>query len=237
MARRNAILIFTREAALSRTNAREPYASLPWEDVDALFGAFLGDLLEGASGVADADVFLYRIGSEPLDELLNPLRSVVEFRDQDAVPFTERVRLAIDEAFSRQYAGVVAILENRPTLSTHFLTRLLDQLGYDDECIVVGPTFEGKCYVLGMKSNQSALFDAAGGDPTSKPFLLLERICAVESALVLLRTEHSLDSGYNVAELRRELEGTDRTARDFPRRTFELLKRFDRKYKLKHLVR
>ena len=118
-----------------------------------------------------------------------------------------------------------------------FLARVVQQLAYEDDCVVVAPSLEGTCFLLGMKANHSSIFDKSDQDPLAKPNLLMKRLCRLESMLFLTQPTYSLNSGFSLARLKDELDAADGSSPDFPRRTYEMFRTFEKKYRLKKVTK
>ena len=58
MRHNKAIVLLSKVPQINRSNRDEPFAALPWDDLDTLFTAMLGDVAEIACHVDFADVFL-----------------------------------------------------------------------------------------------------------------------------------------------------------------------------------
>jgi glycosyltransferase A (GT-A) superfamily protein (DUF2064 family) len=228
---RNALLVFAREPSIKRGSLNEPFVALTWEDLNQLFTALLADIVESAFHLGNTDVLFYRNLSTIPDELLRPYRKRLQsFHVYEANPAVQ-IQHAIEHAFAQQYQRVIVVLENHPVLRPAFLSRMFEQLDYEDDCVVVGPAEEGKCVFLGMKANHSALFDATGSDPVARPSALMQRLCAVNTMLFLARPGYVLDSDVNLFRLKQELDAGARGGEGFPRRTYQVFKSFERKYK------
>ena len=231
-----AILIFSKPAQISRTDSSEPYASLPWGAIDTLFSAFVVDVLNHACEVPGTDVMYYRNAGEPLDEYVYRLRDKIVFADLPGGMFAEQVRYAVEKAFADGYGRVIAILDNHPTLSPKMFERLFAQLSYEDECVVVGPSREGKNFLIGLKTGYEDLFDSANADPLDRPYVLLERLCRLDALLFLTEPRYMIDSGYHLARLREEVvleEGAPLVAP----RTQEVFRILDKKYRIRYSQR
>jgi hypothetical protein len=237
MPRQNVILVFSKPPRISRTNSTEPYASLPWDDLDALFSAFTVDVLYHACGVPETDVMFYRNPSEPQDEYLYRLREEVKFRELQGEHFTAQVDDAVERAFSDGYYRVVVVLDNHPTLSPRFFGKVLEQLKYEDDCTVVGPTVEGKCFLVGLKGNHSGLFDSSQDNPLLKPFGLMERLCRLDGILFLTEPRYMLDSGFSLARLWSELQEPGVRDHYVAERSYEVFRSINKKYRLKYAMR
>src|SRR5689334_15612401 len=192
--RENALLLFCRTPTIARDNMASPFATLPWEDLDVLFTAFAGDLLMTARRIEATDILVYRNAEQLSDDYFLPFRAMVRLMDLDDRPFAAQVESALDHAFRANYTRVVAVIDNRPTLGAATLRAAFNQLGYEDDCTVVMPTRDGKCVLIGLKSNHSRLFDPGKADPVERPHVLLQRLCALETQLFLLPAEEPLDS-------------------------------------------
>ena len=234
MTHQNAIIVFSKAPHITRTGSSEPYASLPWDDIDRLFSAFLVDIIQSACRVTETDVLFYRDPAEPLDEFLYPLRDQIVFCELEGKKFGEQVHAAVEKTFASGYSRVVVVLDNHPTLSAKLFMRIFEQLKYEDECIVLGPTVEGKTFLIGMKANYSKMFDCVEIDPLERQFVLLERICQLEAVLFLIQQKYLLNSGFGIARLRDELETAEVQESGVADRTYEVFKSFDKKYRMKY---
>ena len=233
VSRQNAIIIFARTPQIVRTNPNEPYATLPWEDLDSLFTAILGDLIEHTFQSGDVDVLLYRNPLEFSDEFLQPFRARVKCFDMQDGSIFSQVPGVLEQAFTLHYGRVVVLLENHPLVSPALLTRIFAQLGREDDGIVVGQSPDGQAYLLGVKSNRNAFLDSPEIDLLSKPERLLQAVCLENSMVFSVPSRFPLDSGTNLARLRVEIEEMQEGDAGFPHRTLAMFKSFDKKYKLR----
>lgn len=231
MRQNTAVAIFSRTPQLTRRNADEPYAALPWDDLDALFTALLGDTIENACRLSEADILLFRNEKEFSEEFLTPFKGRVRCHDLQEIPFAGEVLHAVETTFAEHYHRVLLLLDNNPVGIPVRVRRMLDQLGQEDDCVVLNPTIEGKCSSIGLKTNHSWIFDPKEGDPLAKPHLLLQRLCTLPTVIVPTPISYLLDSGVNLARFREELDAVEERNGDFPRRTYEMFRLFDKKYK------
>jgi glycosyltransferase A (GT-A) superfamily protein (DUF2064 family) len=237
MTKENAIVMVSKQILMSRSGANEPFAALTWDDLDKLSTAIAHDLLVAATRVPDCDVFFYRKQDEPLDEFLNPLRKKVNFCEVQGESFAGEIRAAVDHAFASQYRRVIAVLEYHPLISQKFFSKIFDRLTFDEDCVVMGPTIDGRCFLIGMKSNHSDVFISADADLAGKSDNLLRRLCEKDTVLFLTPPRTMLDSGYNLAHLRDTMELPSTEDQVVPKRTLEVLKKIEKKYKVKHHAR
>ncbi|MEO5643850.1 MAG: TIGR04282 family arsenosugar biosynthesis glycosyltransferase [Bacteroidia bacterium] len=68
----------------------------------------------------------------------------------------ERMQNAFAKAFSRKYKKVLIIGSDCPELSTAILNKAFEELEAND--FVIGPTYDGGYYLLGMKTFHPAVF-------------------------------------------------------------------------------
>jgi glycosyltransferase A (GT-A) superfamily protein (DUF2064 family) len=234
----NALLVFARTPKiLGRAVSDDPLAALPWEDIDMLFTAMVGDVIRNASQLEHTDILVYRNSAEYSDDYFLPFRSRLQLIDLPDGLLTEHIQAAVDSAFRQGYHRVIALLDNNPLITTATLSGAFDHLRFEDDCLVVGPTPEGKYSLLGMKMNHSELFDSTESDPVAIPDRLLERCCALDSMIFPTPSPYFLDTTVNLARLKRDIEALDRSVPDFPSKTSEVMRIFERKYKARRSVR
>jgi hypothetical protein len=230
----NALLVFARTPRfLTRAATDDPLAALPWEDIDILFTAMLGDVVRNASQIECTDIIVYRNSAEYSDDYFLPFRSKIQLVDLQDIPIAEQIQAGIENGFRNSYHRLVVLLDNNPLITTAALSRVFDNLRYEDDCLVISPTPEGKCSLIGMKMDHSELFESGQSDPFAVPDRLLERCCALESMLFPTRSPYFLDSTQNIARLKRDIEGLDRSLPDYPSKTSEVMRLFDKKYRLR----
>lgn len=226
----NALIVFCRTPNIVRDEKNLHFSALPWDDIDALFTAFIHDLLVVVSHLTRVDILVYRNPEEVSDDFFFPFRKMIRLLDMSERPFPEQVEHAVHDAFQANYLRVVTLLDNSPLISPKRLQHVFQQLTYEDDCLVVGPTDDGKCTLLGMKTDYSKLFETDGGDPTVKPNLLLHRICELETHLFELPTGYSTDSAAGLALLQQEIRRESSESAEFPSQTSEVLQKIEKKY-------
>jgi hypothetical protein len=236
MPHQNALLIFLQPPRIDRGKSDGTFAMLPWEDIDALYTAISSDFIKNAYQLVNVDIILYRNAIELSDDFFLPFRQKIKLDDLTTAPIVEQIQTAIENTFLLGYQNVVVVLDNNPLISRSTMRRVYTQLGYEDDCLVVGPTFDGKCYMVGMKTNHSKIFKITEGDPLTKSMVLMKNICSLDVMLFLLNPINSLDSADNLMLLLREIETIDKTSVEFPSKTYAVFKMLEKKYKLKKIL-
>jgi len=232
----NAIILFSGTTQIDRSNIQDPFASLPWDDLDALYTALLGDTLRNVSQLSDVDILVYRNEREISDDYFASNRHRVRLLNLTEAPLAGQIRSAIENAFASNYQRVMIILDYNPLVHQATYERVFEQLRYEDDCIVVGPTREGKCFLIGMKLNHGKLFDASDGDPLKKSELLMQQICATQAIVFLLNPLNSLDNGINLIQLKKTIDAMDKGGSEFPNKTFGIFKMLEKKYRSRRIL-
>ena len=231
MKNQNAIILFARTPAIKRSAADEPFAALPWDDLDAIFHACLGDIISRAAEIPDADVLLYRKESYlPVTKLSQP-RDNLRIFDMQEGPFAQVVGQAVENAFLENYHRVVVILENNPAFGTAQISRAIDLLGTDDESVVVTPSGDGHAAMLALRSNHPSIFRP--GDPVLKPDGILSQLCDLEVYVHPTAPVFLVDTPGRIDLLRRTLAAMDPAEPGFPKQTSGIFRSLEKKYRLK----
>ena len=236
MPQHNAVLIFSQTPNIDFSNSDGTFPVLPWEDIDALYTAMIGDFVKNTCQMPGVDVLLYRNPNELSDDFFLPYQQRLQLFDLNDAPLSEQIQQAIENAFSSGYQNVVVVLDNHTMVTRAVLRRVLSQLGYEDDCLVVGPTYDEKCYLVGMKMNHSRIFDISNGEPLHKSKLLMKQICEIDSMVFPLNPLYSLYTPINLMNLMKHIDALDRSNVEFPTKTYAVFKMFEKKYKLKKLL-
>lgn len=232
----NAIMIISSSTYIDRTRLDDPLTALPWDDIDSIYTALLGDTIRIASQLPDMDLLVYRSEKEISDDYFLPYYQRIQLFDLTDAPLIEQIQQAVENAFANNYQRLVILFENNPLICTSVLEKIFAQLEYDDDCLVIGPTYEGKCFVVGMKSNHSKAFNASEGDPLKDHQILLKQLCNTQTIFFLLNPIHSLESGSNLIQLKKMIELQDKSGNDFPSKTFGIFKLLEKKYRFQKIL-
>jgi hypothetical protein len=233
----NAILIFSKQPEINRSDVDDPLAGIPWTDTDILFTAMLGDVVECASKIEYAKIALYRDANELSNDFLAKFCERVECLDVIKDLFPNQIRHGFENVFSQGYSHVVAILENNPLLAPELIHRIFRQLHYDDDCIILVVSGEGKVLLIGMKTDYSSIFHEIGNSKTTlNSDVLMHRLCGLNVMVFPIFSSYSLDSGYNVVKLLDEIMNLILIKEQYPHRTWDMFKLLNKKYKIKKSI-
>jgi len=232
----NAIIINTSSVGFDRNNPNDPLTALPWDDIDSIYTAMLGDTLRVLSRVGNVDVLIYRNEKEISDDFFLPYHQFTRVFNLTEDPLGEQLRQAVEDAFTQNYQRVMVMLENNPTLSSGYLRNVLNQLEYDDDCIVLGTTYENRFHLVAMKSNHGKIFETVDGDPLKNHEIMLKNICSRDVVLFILNPIHSIFFGKNIINMRKTLELSDSSSIDFPSKTSSIFKLLEKKYRYQKIL-
>jgi hypothetical protein len=233
MTQRDALILFFRIPQIERGGPDNPFASVAWDDFNALYSAMFGDLFRISCQLPDVDILVYRNTEEISDDFFLPFRKKIRLFPLNESSISDQMQQALMDAFQNKYQKVVLFLDNNPLLSRAIIRKVFDQLGYEDDCIVVGPTFDGKCYLIGMKTYHDSILKSEEGDTLHKANILMKNICRTSAVIFPLEPVLSCDVSANLIELRRKMETMNKGSIEFPSKTHEIFRMFDKKYKLR----
>ncbi len=120
-----------------------------------LYGAFLADLFTRLARLKKVDATVFYDGENPdaIEKLL-PRRATLARQEGDALG--ERLENAFRRLLSRECAGACIIGSDSPDLPLVYIKRAYLKLKHRD--VVVGPTFDGGYYLIGLKRLIPGLF-------------------------------------------------------------------------------
>ncbi|MBI5022318.1 MAG: hypothetical protein HZB59_12855 [Ignavibacteriales bacterium] len=234
MPQSNALIIFAVTNQIDRSNQADPLATLPWDDLDALYTAFLSDTLRVAIQLFDVDVLVYRNTKEISDDFFLSYKYRVKLFELDEEPMAEQVQQAVEDAFQVGYQRVTVLLENNPLITDKLLRLTFTQLGFEDDCIVYGPTDEDRCYLVGMKADHSSIFKIIESDPLKNRQTLLKAIMQNDVMVFPMVALNALDSGSGLLNLKKTLE-EGKLNGDTPSKTLSVYKMLEKKYRFRKI--
>lgn len=229
----NAILMFARTHEVTRSGGGDPFASLPWEDLDTVLHACAGDLLHTAASIPGVDVLLCVHPRFPSEKLVLPAGNGVRKIEMPEGNFGESVQQAVESAFLEYYHRVVVILENNPLLGSGLMRIASEQLGVEDDCAVITPAAGGGVVLVALKTNYPNLFSGKGERREGLHSGVLGRMCAMEMMVFPTPPSFLLDTTADFERLRDEMTRRDSSEPGFPKRTGSVFRSLEKKYRWK----
>lgn len=244
----NAIVVVAGSPDVARSGGGDPFAALPWEDLDTVFHGCAADVVQSALAVPDSDVIVWRDRRFPATRLAAQTGDRVRQFDLPDGPMGEALQQAMDGAFLEFYHRVVVVLENNPLVGTAALASAVDQLGVEDECAVVVPAEGGGVVAVALKNGCRGLFSdgAAASAERSEPSGadvatavearwsgVLRRLCEEELLLFPMQPSFALDSTASLERLRTVISALDPDLPGFPKRTGAAFRAIEKKYRWK----
>jgi hypothetical protein len=84
-----------------------------------------------------------------------------------------------------------------------------------------------------MKSYHDSILRGEEGNPLQEVNVLMKNICRISSFIFPLEPEYSYGVSVNLMDLRRRMEVLNKGSIEYPSRTHDIFKMFDKKYKLR----
>jgi len=232
MKNQNAVILFARTPEIPRTAADEPFAALPWEDLDAIFHAALADIADHAAEIPDADVIVYRDERYlPASKFSRP-GDAVRILDLPAGEFNAVAGQAVEHAFHEYYHRVAVVLDNNPLIGAGVISRAFDLLGTEDDAAVVASAPDGRVAMLALKSNHPSLFRGNGSRDAGSGGMLA-RLCELDVHLFPTDPVFLVESPATIDLLRRRISAMDPSDPDYPGLTGSVFRALEKKYRLK----
>ncbi len=229
----NAIILFARTPELTRSAGSEPFAALPWDDLDSIFHACAGDLVQAAAAVGETDVLVYRGATFPVERLMVSGGNGIRQFEMGPVPFDECVQQAVENAFLEYYHRVTVVVENNPLIGRDAFRTANEQLGVEDDCAVITPAEDDRVVLVALKANYPSLFVGKGGSSDGRSSGLLSRLCELDALVFPTQPSFTLGTTANIERLRGELSLRDPGSTDFPKRTSAVFRSLEKKYRWK----
>lgn len=150
-----ALLLMTRIPIPGKTKTRL-MELLTGDECAQLHTAFLKDLLASFADLEDIDVFMTYTPADSLHMIKNMIPRSIKTFPQRGEDLGERMFLAIDHVLQQGYQKVILIGSDIPDLSVQDIQDSFELL--DEHDIVIGPTYDGGYYLIGMKTSYEKLF-------------------------------------------------------------------------------
>ena len=229
----NAVIVVAGSPEVSRSAGGDPFAALPWEDLDTVCHGCAADVVHAALAVPDADVLVYRDARYPASRLAAQTGDRVRQFEMPEGPVGDALQQALDGAFLEFSHRVIVVLENNPLVGTRTLAAAADQLGVEDDCAVVVPADGGGVVAVALKGGCPGLFASSSGPAVGRWGGVLRRLCEEEMMIFPTSPSFGLDSTANLERLRNALADLDPDAPGFPKRTGAAFRAIEKKYRWK----
>ena len=168
-----------------------------------LAAAFVQDAVRNAGQIAGV-----LIAYSPIDgkDLLEPLLpDDLHWTAQRGRDLGERMSAAMTDAAALGFSPLVVIGTDSPTLSPTCLAEALQTLQSEAADIVLGPTDDGGYYLVGARQPQPGLFDAVAWSTDKALAQTAANAARLSLRCHLLPAWHDVDTGEDLARLRREV--------------------------------
>ena len=129
------------------------------DEAARLYGAFLTDTLYMAVSVNHAMVMVFHPPSDDSSPLRDIVPSGVACIEERGADLGHSMHLAFLTLFGEGAAHAVVIGSDLPTLPASLLEGAFDALESGSD-VVIGPSFDGGYYLIGLRQPQPALFES-----------------------------------------------------------------------------
>lgn len=181
---------------------------LSHESAAELYRCLLLDKLEQVAGLSDIDPYLAYAPLQARPSMLALLPERFLLIPQAGSTLGDRLHRLSAILLERGHPAVILIDSDSPTLPTSYLSDAVARLQHGSADLVLGPTDDGGCYLIGLKRPCRALFNDI---LRSHPTLLAEtlrRASAQRLRLAVLPPWFDVGTPDDLTRLRRDLAGT-----------------------------
>lgn len=151
----DALILMTRIPIPGKTKTRL-MELLTGEECSGLHMAFLQDLFTTFKELKDIALFMTYTPEDSLFILENVIPESIKFFPQIGEDLGEKMFLAINQVLLKGYQKVILIGSDIPDLSAKDIETSFQLL--DDYDMVLGPTYDGGYYLVGMKAPHEKIF-------------------------------------------------------------------------------
>ena len=151
----NALILMTRIPIPGSTKTRL-MDLLTGDECAGLHMAFLKDLMTTFTELKDIDVFMTYTPKDSLHILENDIPGSMESFPQKGEDLGEKMCNAVNQVLLKGYSKVVLIGSDIPDLSANDIQDSFEILDKHD--VVLGPTYDGGYYLVGMKMSHEKIF-------------------------------------------------------------------------------
>jgi rSAM/selenodomain-associated transferase 1 len=219
------LVVFVKDPIPGRVKTRLTPRITP-DEAAKLYKAFTLDIISNArklkrSSVNNVTVAYTPIGAEKAFRKL--AKQPTNFLPQKGKNLGERMKNAFKQSFAEGAKRVVIIGTDSPTLPVSYIQKAFDILKKIP--VVIGPTFDGGYYLIGLSGLNDDIFDGIGWG-TSRVFdQTLTRIKSLNTQVYVLPPWYDVDTSEDLEFLRTHLLAMRMSGvEEVPERTMQLLK-------------
>lgn len=151
----NALILMTRIPIPGKTKTRL-MDLLTGDECAGLHLAFLQDLMITFTELKDIDVFMTYTPEDSLYMIENQIPDSMESFPQTGEDLGQKMYNAVNQILQKGYSKVVLIGSDIPDLSAKDIQKSFEIL--DGHNVVLGPTYDGGYYLVGMKTSHEKIF-------------------------------------------------------------------------------
>ncbi len=219
------LVVFVKDPIPGRVKTRLTPRIAP-DEAAKLYKAFTLDIISNArklkrNSVNNVTVAYTPIGAEKAFRKL--AKQPTNFLPQKGKNLGERMKNAFKQSFAEGAKRVVIIGTDSPTLPVSYIQKAFDILKKIP--VVIGPTFDGGYYLIGLSGLNDDIFDGIGWG-TSRVFdQTLTRIKSLNIQVYVLPPWYDVDTSEDLEFLRTHLLAMRMSGvEEVPERTMQLLK-------------
>ncbi len=219
------LVVFAKDPIPGRVKTRLTPRITP-DEAAKLYKAFVLDIVNNVRKLERNRIDNVTVAYTPVDAEMVFRKLVdhpVNFLPQKGDNLGERMRNAFNQSFAEGAKRVVIIGTDSPTLPTSYIQKAFDVL--KKVPVVIGPTFDGGYYLLGLSKQNDNIFDDVEWS-TSRVFKqTLTRIKSLNMQVYVLPPWYDVDTPEDLEFLKSHLLAMRMSGiEEIPDRTMQLLK-------------
>tara|TARA_B100000686_G_scaffold348528_1_gene439796 strand:+ start:2191 stop:2868 length:678 start_codon:yes stop_codon:yes gene_type:complete len=214
-----AIILFARAPRLGKVKTRLQ-SHLDQETVLQLYSCFLRDSIEKICAIEEADSFIGVAEEEDLDYFLETVtgKGIYTF-SQSGDNLGERMRNAFLGRFKEGYKRIVIIGSDSPSLPVRCITQAFEA----NRDLIIGPSFDGGYYLIGMRNKVIEVFDGVEWGSEKVLEQTLFNVATLQVSLESLPLWYDIDRLEDLRFLRSHLSLLCRSGEQIPPATADYL--------------
>jgi hypothetical protein len=215
------IVVMSRVPLPGQTKTRlMPYLS--GEECVKLQQAFLEDLITLLVATVKLPACLFYTPRDQEQCLATLVAGRLPLVPQEGADLGVRMAAAVSWSLQQQgLNGVIVVGSDLPTLPASVILDAKERL--EQQEIVLGPTFDGGYYLIGMRNYFPAVFEGISWGTERVLGETLERIAQSGLTVALLKTLNDIDTYEDLLALRRELAEAAAIGSAYPYQTYMVL--------------